>query len=348
MAKIYDFFKSHKYPIIWTIGYIFAMWAILQGMFNFNIFSHAHWTRLMHAQLHGFAGFVFGILILAALPLYIATTLVIVRTGSPLFTIPCPKIISKIISVMTATPDDTDTSTATEPTAMPDATTPQEAADKPSALPHTRRADVPAELHAAFVRARDRIPYAQNASAQYPRPGNHDATTRDTDEIPTADIDAFPLPADFDINTNTTGATDSSDFFGAPTFTEINFDAPQSAANPTAQPMENIPPELAPVAEYLNNIGTEFRVDGDVILTQTSAIASHIDQDFWVADNDTWFATGKSRPSPVAAALAAASTHGLHPVLYLGANNIMDIDAKIAQWESDGVHVISDLSNLTE
>ena len=84
-ARIKDFYNSNKYAIWWTAGYVAACWAIMRYMFNFNIFSATRWNQLWHAHLYGFAGFVFGILILAMIPLYIATTIVIARTRAPLF-----------------------------------------------------------------------------------------------------------------------------------------------------------------------------------------------------------------------------------------------------------------------
>ena len=90
-----NFYKSNKYVILWTVAYFVATWAIMRFMFNFNIFSALRWHQLMHAHLHGFAGMVFGILILAAVPMYIATTIVIARTKTPLFTITIPEFIKK-------------------------------------------------------------------------------------------------------------------------------------------------------------------------------------------------------------------------------------------------------------
>ena len=96
-TKLFDFCKSHKYVIFWTIGYFIATWAIMKFMFNFNILSAHRWWQLAHSELHGFPGFVFGILILAAVPMYIATTIVVARTKAPLFTLKIPEFIKQFI-----------------------------------------------------------------------------------------------------------------------------------------------------------------------------------------------------------------------------------------------------------
>ena len=90
-----DFYKAHKYVILWTVGYFVATWTVMKFMFNFNILSAHRWWQLAHAELHGFPGFVFGILVLAAVPMYIATTMVIARTKAPLFTIKIPEFIKR-------------------------------------------------------------------------------------------------------------------------------------------------------------------------------------------------------------------------------------------------------------
>ena len=91
--KVKNFYKSNKCAIWWTVLYVFATWAIMQYLFDFNIFSSLRWHQLMHAHLHGFAGLVFGILILAAVPMYIATTIVIARTKAPVFSVKIPERI---------------------------------------------------------------------------------------------------------------------------------------------------------------------------------------------------------------------------------------------------------------
>ena len=76
------------------------------------------------------------------------------------------------------------------------------------------------------------------------------------------------------------------------------------------------------------------------------AIATHDDPDFWIADGDNWFATGKQKTSPVAAAVAAAKTENAIPVLLLKSENIMDLADLRKKWDADGVKIITDMSEL--
>ena len=79
MKKILDFIKSSILVAKWTIWYFFVLWLILQFVFKFNPFSAHYWWKFFHATLHGFPGFVFGLLIYTAIPIYLATTAIIYR-----------------------------------------------------------------------------------------------------------------------------------------------------------------------------------------------------------------------------------------------------------------------------
>lgn len=76
------------------------------------------------------------------------------------------------------------------------------------------------------------------------------------------------------------------------------------------------------------------------------AIALHDDSDFWIADDDNWFAAGKQKSSPIAEAIAIAQHHNISPAIYLAEKNIMDLDAKTAEWEKNGVRVVKKLSDI--
>jgi hypothetical protein len=104
--------------------------------------------------------------------------------------------------------------------------------------------------------------------------------------------------------------------------------------------------EKTPLIEHLENNNYDYIADGDIIVANGLAIATHADSDFWIADNDDWFAAGKQKPSPISAAVAAAAKHNATPAIYLAAKNIMDIDGRIADWESQGVTVLADLSGI--
>lgn len=323
MTKLKDFFSTNKYAIFWTIGYAIFMWAVLKGMFNFNIFSAAQWSRLFHAQLYGFGGFVFAILILAALPLYIATTTIIIRTKSPLFTIKIPTQISQLFSAPPKIEDE-----QPEPAQSPQDTppAPEPGNDAAKEENDVLSAQIPAELRANFIRARNNMAHrpsvAQDVAPAAP-------AQSDSEEY------QFPLPTDFDVDIP---APDEAAPIFAPTFTEINFDTPHDEkAAPTSKNA---------IEQYLESAGIEFSTQDDIILTKDMAVALHTDPDFWIADDETWFATGKSRPSPVGAVIAIAASNNLRPVLYLEQQNIMDLDARRAEWAAQGVHVITDPADL--
>ncbi len=321
MKRILDFCQQNKYAIIWTACYAVVMWSILFWLFNFNMFSATQWRILAHAELRGFPGFVFGILILAAVPMYIATTSIVVRTKKPLFKIPLPKFMTPVpIDAPTTAPAPTPTATDALPPA-------------PDTTPSTPAKTIPAEVRAAFTRAREHGAIFQKSAFD---PSNADAQTahHTPDAIPELQpAGELPLPPDFD----------TPEFGGAPTFapvfSDINFDddvptapAPQSAT---------ILDEISPMTEYLFANGTEFTVENGLIFTDRDVIAVHNDPDFWIADNENWFAAGKQKPSPADAVLAAGAARGVRPVLYLAQTNILDLDARRAQWASDGITVIT-------
>ena len=321
MKKFFEILKAHKYAILWTICYIFATWAILQFMFNFSIFNGAQWAKLARAELHGFAGFVFGLLILSALPLYIATTTLIIRNKKPLITIPMPKFslkkISNEIENTTPAPSETPPTAEKEEENLPD--------------------DLPPELHGIFIRARNRISaYEQSiATADTPTP---DITA------PAPPQGALPLPSDFDLQLNNIPGMDSVPDFTAPVFTDITFgDDTETESSP-----ENNISDNQKIIDYLSNTGTPFDIISDIITTKTHAIITHSDSDFWVIDNENWFANGKTRPSPINQIQQFATEHNLIPVIYLESTNIMDIDTHIKSWQSNGIIVITSPEEIQE
>ncbi len=84
----------------------------------------------------------------------------------------------------------------------------------------------------------------------------------------------------------------------------------------------------------------------DIIFKNGFAIATHDDADFWIADETTWFASGKTKKSPVAAAIAAANDANAKPALLLLATNIQDLADKIQEWESMGIKIIKDINEI--
>lgn len=344
IRTLLSFIKTHKYAAIWTISYLFIMWAILYNMFNFDMLNGAQWHRLMHAQLRGFGGFVFGIMLLAAIPLYVATTTIIIRTKKPLITIPLPKIrFKKKSAEKTAESEKTPETENSEPKQT-----------------ETISKDIPPEIRATFLRAQKHIektvtkitpnqeiehtPVPVSATI-HPITQNIPTPNAAMAEIPPIEdfeTDTFPLPDDFDIDTP---SGDSIPVFGnvplftdTPTFSEINFE--ETPASNHANPNNDI------VREHLEANNIEYTEIDNIIQTEKFAIISHIDNGFWVADSDNWFATGKSIPSPIKTVQEFASTNNLTPVIYLGATNILDLDKNISEWESNGITVITNINDI--
>ena len=339
---ICNFYNSHKYVILWTVAYFIITWTVMRFMFNFDILSAHRWWQLMHAHLHGFPGFVFGILILAAVPMYIATTIVIARTKAPLFTITIPEFIKKAF-IQTPMqeenePEDIDeTANTTEQTTKTPETSP---------IPET----VPNEIRVAYARAREHI--GRTPTSVFDLGNVTTSTSVDTEpkqeQQPEPEI---PIPTDFDID-------DLDDITNSvPKFTEINFDDDDEDNDDETEDdtifqensgVQELSETISPVVEYMKSKSIDFMIKDDVVITDKYAIASHTDDDFWVADETAWFAAGKTRPSPIEIVKLFASNNNVQPVLYLGAKNIMDIDNLVPQWESNGIRVVTNLDDLLQ
>ena len=307
---------------VWTIMYWGAVFVVFRWLFNFNIFSGAHWHHIMHAQLSGFAGLTFGIVSIALIPIYISTVTIILRTGKPLITIPLPRIFAP------------KPAPAPEPAPVaPDPNVIVIAAD-PVNLPE----GMPAEMRASYLRAR-------RYGAQFPMPKPKPATpapTNDADTTPAQMPGELPIPSNFDFEDDVAAPS-----FDTPVFNDISFDTPSDNANTAAPPTDDTADNsIAVIADYLTTAGRRFTVTDDVIICDDMAIAAHTDADFWVADDDNWFATGKTRPSPIAALHRAAGDGGRRAILYLGATNILDLDTLRAKWTDDGITVITDLNDI--
>lgn len=342
---IVNFYKSNKYAVLWTAGYFIITWAIMKYMFDFNIFSSLRWHQLAHAHLHGFAGFVFGILILAAVPMYVATTTVIARTKAPLFSIKIPECIKKFFQVaFTQTPM---VDTPEFPTPQSEQTTvevaPADTTQEPTTEPAKKKIpdSVPSEMRIAYMRAREHISRTPtsafglgNITNATQKPQNFEPTAEDTNI-------EMPIPSDFDIE-------DADDMIDSvPQFTDISFD--DDDGNDEQIEINDINNEsdtTAPVAEYMKSQSVPYTIENDVVITDKFAIVAHTDPEFWVADAENWFAAGKTRKSPIESVKNVASIHNLEPVLYLGADNIMDIDELRTTWEKDGIRIITDLKDL--
>ena len=319
--------------VAWTGIYVFVMWAILRGLFNFNMFSIAHLTKLLHLQLHGFAGLVFGILVLAAVPLYVATTVITVRNKEMPVKLPLPKCL-----------------TEAKPAPKPEPVVPVVTATE--TLPPLR-AGVPAEMRETFMRAQKNYGARQMSvfnrqtalvSATPVVEPVREPITESVAAAKTEDVAAYggmPIPTDFDIDAPTGAGSDVD----VPVFADINFDddnsgAPSDGAAPAGEgPIDK-------VLNFLRGAGVEANIAGDLIVANGCAIAVHDDDDFWVPDEIDWFAAGKQRPSPIVALKKAQSEKNLKPVLYLATDSIMDLDKNTAEWTSDGITIVKSREEL--
>lgn len=340
MNKITEIFKSNKYVIIWTAAYIAIVWAILLFMFNFNIFVGHQWQLLMHAEIKGFAGFVFGILMLAALPMYIATTAVIIRTKQPLITVNIKPVI-KIFAAIIPNP---------VPAAAPTPITKIEPAPETTDKTETTKNEpsdgefpnaMPSELRGAFIRARQHIDqFATSAfnAAPIAAPAPTIATP---DTTPSTEIAELPLPTDFSFD-----SPSDSDFapdIAMPTFTDISFGDDEDADTTPADANNN---DDNGIINYLTQNGHTPRRDGDMIIVNDIIIATHDDPDFWIADPEAWFAAGKQKASPITQLIKESAKNGLRPVLYLAQTNILELDIRRTEWDKMGITTITDLSEL--
>lgn len=326
MNLITEFWKKIKTPIFWTIGYVACLWFLLQILFNFDLFNTRHWIHVSHAHLHGLGGLTFCVMILSAIPLYIASMFFIFRNQKPFFTIPMPKFITTICNKLFS-------KSKSEPEPAPEKNESEsDDIDTPETPDH-----FPTEMRGAFIHARthpNRIttPICATCSTNpniYP---NNTAPA-----MPAELNNEMPLPPDFDdapdMNTDPVSS--------APAFQDIKFFDDEDDEIPDNDYIDET------VIEHLQKTNREFNIiDDDLILTNDMVIATHNDDDFWIMDEPTWFAAGKTRQSPIDALLNAAKQHKTKPILYLGATNIMNMDAKITEWTGKGITIITDLSNL--
>lgn len=326
-------FANFWRAVAWTGIYVFVMWAILRGLFNFNMFSIVHLTKLLHLQLHGFAGAVFGILVLAAVPLYVATTVITVRNKEMPVKLPLPKCL-----------------TEAKPAPKPEPVVPVVTATETLPPP---RAGVPAEMRETFMRAQKNYGARQMSvfnrqtalvSATPVVEPVREPITESAAMAKTEDVAAYggmPIPTDFDIDAPTGAGSDVD----VPVFADINFDddnsgAPSDGAAPAGEgPIDK-------VLNFLRGAGVNAAADGDLIVANGYAIAVHDDDDFWVPDEIDWFAAGKQRPSPIVALRRAREEQGLKPVLYLATDSIMDLDKNSAEWTSDGITIVKSREEL--
>lgn len=352
MADTNKFFSKYWRAIAWTAFYVFAMWCILHYLFNFDMFSYAHWARMSRIELHGFAGLVFGLLVLAAVPLYIATTVLTIRNNSVPVRVPLPKCFA-----------------AAPPPPPPPPPAPL--VTEQDVLPEPRPG-VPAEMREVFMRtqknygarqqsvfnrastksvvnvpndaAADAVPEPQvpdNVPVMVGADASPAVASADKDTSVFVDTNSvFPVPNDFDV----VESDDDMANYGVPVFSDINFD--DGADEDDGLGAEKSPTDE--ICEFIVGAGIDARVENDLIIAGDFAIAVHDDDDFWVADDETWFAAGRQKVSPIVELENAGRGGAKTPILYLGEYNIMDFENVSEKWRAAGIEIITDRDALIE
>lgn len=323
MKKIFDFLKDNKIIVKWTIWYFFIIWAILKYVFGFDMFSMHYWWKFFHATLHGFPGFVFGSIVYSAIPIYIATTIITYRKKELIIPIPFEGKISAIQSKLFTKKIESE-SVEQKPQAEETKTNEVAEPEYPD--------DLPPELRIPFMRAKNRMPL-NNAVSIYNQTNTAPKTVEQKPEPTNAGENAdIPIPTDFDIS----GEFDNNMNDSIPMFKDINFDTPIE----TEKELENN------TTKYLTEKNIDFETYHDFIATEKFVIYEHNDEDFWIMDGDSWFASGKQKESPINELKELAAQNDLTPVLYLHSQNIMDIDNVIKNFTDNGIRVIKNLEEL--
>lgn len=335
MKKIINFLKTNVLVVKWTLAYFIVLWAILQFLFNFDMFSAQYWHKFFHSTLHGFGGFVFILVIYSAIPLYIASTLIVYRKKIALVTIPVPnsvksipKTIEKIFTPPVYEPVKQEEKIES-PTPTP--TPVEETATNPEFPP-----DMPRELYVPYTRAKQNLSLS-GAISSFNKPHVPPQITQEPEQTSTQENESFPIPNDFDISDSLPNDS-SSDFSNGdfPVFKDLDFDTP----------IEEKPKLSNSVTKYCDKNKIEYETYQDFVATNKYLIYDHDDGDFWIMDDDSWFASKKHRESPIKDMLKLAKQNELIPVLFLESQNIMDLYGTIEKFESMGIRVIKNLDEL--
>lgn len=347
MKKLFDFLLGHKYAIFWTVGYFCVVWMVLYFLFNFDFFNVAQLQRLFNAHLRGFPGFVFGLLVLAAMPLYVATTTIIVRKKKPLITLPVPDI--KKLSVFNKTK-------------VPDVVKEEEKEVEESKEKEFPK-DLPIEMRPVFLRAQQNLLLLQQSVGG----DTLNSLSENTEQLSDV-VDTLPVPTDFDVGfDDDIDEFDEEQGFGMPVFgdavpvfkdlsEDLSFGSGHEKSEKDADDKIKIDGivgsesdglrDNSQLIKYLSEKNCLFNIEEGVLVTENKAIVVHSDTDFWVADTENWFASGKICESPIVLVKRVAKKYNLSPVLYLQAKNILDIDNLAVQWKNDGVDVVMSLEEI--
>ena len=321
MKKVIDFFKANPIIVKWTIWYFFILWFILRFVFGFDALSAHYWWRFFHATFHGFYGFVFASLTYMAIPIFIITSIITYRKKELLIPIPFESTISKILSKIFPKKSEPVKEEPAE-TKTEEQETHKTTSDLPS--------DIPPELRVPYTRVKNRMSLS-GAISVYNKPTQQSAPITANAETDSS-VPEIPIPMDFDVSDTIDNSLNDS----VPTFTDLNFDTPIM----TEQELEN------ETTKYLKSKNIEYETYHDFVATEKFVIYEHSDKDFWIMEDDSWFAAGKQKDSPIRELIELSKQNDLTPVIYLASENIMDLDNIIAKFEKSGIRVVKSLSEL--
>ena len=329
MKKIKEFLISNKLILKWTATYFVVLWLILRFLFNFNMFSGYNWWKFSHATFHGFPGLLFCIVVYSAIPIYIASTLIIYRKKTPIIEINTPEKIKNCIEkikILFAKPE----KESAEPSPAPE--TPQDEEEKKPEF--ERPDDMPPELYMPYLRAKQNRPIIDSVSSFNKSQQSIKPLVPETNET-----ESFPIPSDFDIDDESSDDTNydfSTD--DIPTFKDLDFDMPISTPEPKRK--------KSSAEKYFEQHNIEYETYKEFVATEKYVIYDHNDGEFWVMDDEKWFASKKQIDSPIPELISLAKQNDLIPVLYLESQNIMDLPGTTERFESMGVRVVKSLEEL--
>lgn len=323
MKNIFKFLETQLNVIIWTLFYITTTFLVLFLLFDFNILSLTNWQSLFDIKLKNFSGFIFGILLFSIVPLYIATIQIIIKTKKPL------------LQILNLKKEDEEKKTIEINTKLNESDEPeQEFGDH-----------IPTELYGAFLLATKNRNYnqkntitdnkkqKQDLNLSFPLPDNFDADEKEIIEI--NNNTNLVLPDSFDIENPDTDTNDTD----APRFKELNFDELNNESKHNTESME--------IIKHLEKNNCKFElIEDDIVIYNNMAIITHSDTEFWITDEQHWFANGKQKTSPIESVLNISKQRKITPVIYLAEKNIMDIDTQINNWKSNGIKIIEKLEDL--
>ena len=333
MTKLSNFLKTNKILLRWTVWYFVCLWAILRFVFDFNMLSKNCWVKFFNETLHGFWGLVFVVIIYGAILIYVASAMIIYRKNKPIMEIPVPDSIKNIPSNISKIFSETKTDTKSDENKK----TENNSDINDDGYPR----NLPPELYVPYMRAKNHMT-ANTAISDFNKQPDENATPAPEPQQAQPETESFPIPTDFDISDDLTDTTQSQQNNSVPVFKDLDFDTPIEQTKPDTAQDNN----KNTVIKYCEKNGLEYEILDDFVMMKKYLIYDHNDEDFWIMDDDNWFASGKQKKSPVNRLIDLSEQYTVSPVIYFETKNILDIEHVITGLEKRGIRVIMSLSEL--